>query len=255
MCVVSVCCRLLFGVLGGMSGGGCNLASQCTVQARPHVSVEPPTENGATSHTTRTFTHTPHDAHTHVAMQTCNRATVLLRSRIGATAVSSSAAAASLSAARAFHSHSTRFGSKRASTPRILVTGSVGQIGTELVSALRTKYGVEHVVASDIKAPTPDFPEGPFVWADVMNYDVMARVILENRIDTVVHLASLLSAVGVRDTHTHMADTCMTWHTCAAATHSSRPHHTWLTCAGLFFSFCLFLPLVCLFRSRILSLL
>lgn len=82
--------------------------------------------------------------------------------------------------------------------PRILVTGSVGQIGTELVSALRARYGVNNVVASDIKAPPKEFPEGPFVWADVMNYDVMARVILENRIDSVVHLASLLSAIGVR---------------------------------------------------------
>ncbi len=48
--------------------------------------------------------------------------------------------------------------------PRILVTGSVGQIGTELVSALRAKYGVENVIASDIKAPPRDFPPGPFVW-------------------------------------------------------------------------------------------
>jgi threonine 3-dehydrogenase len=76
------------------------------------------------------------------------------------------------------------------------VTGSVGQIGTELVSALRAKYGVNNVVASDIKAPPKEFPDGPFVWADVMNYDVMARVVLENRIDAVVHLASLLSAIG-----------------------------------------------------------
>ena len=84
------------------------------------------------------------------------------------------------------------------------MTGSVGQIGTELVSALRARYGVNNVVASDIKAPPKEFPEGPFVWADVMNYDVMARVILENRIDSVVHLASLLSAIGVSQ---HSRDT------------------------------------------------
>ena len=50
-------------------------------------------------------------------------------------------------------------------TPRILVTGSVGQIGTELVQALRERYGKENVIASDIKAPPRDFPEGPFVWS------------------------------------------------------------------------------------------
>jgi hypothetical protein len=49
--------------------------------------------------------------------------------------------------------------------PRILVTGSVGQIGTELVQALRERYGVQNVIASDIKAPPRDFPEGPFVWS------------------------------------------------------------------------------------------
>lgn len=95
--------------------------------------------------------------------------------------------------------HASTLGPPPKNPPRVLVTGSVGQIGTELVSALRARYGVDSVVASDIKAPPRDFPEGPFVWADVMNYDVLARVVLENRIDSVVHLASLLSAVGEKN--------------------------------------------------------
>ena len=80
--------------------------------------------------------------------------------------------------------------------PRILVTGSVGQIGSELVHALRMKYGVDNVIASDIKAAPSDYPAGPFVWADVLNIDVLARIVLEYRIDWIVHLASLLSAIG-----------------------------------------------------------
>ena len=88
-------------------------------------------------------------------------------------------------------------GSKQKGPPRVLVTGANGQIGIELVTALRKRYGVENVIASDIKlpqsAPTED---GPFVWCDVMNYDVLARIILEYRIEWVVHLASLLSAIG-----------------------------------------------------------
>ncbi len=35
-------------------------------------------------------------------------------------------------------------------SPRIFVTGSVGQIGTELVATLRTKYGVNNVIASGV---------------------------------------------------------------------------------------------------------
>jgi threonine 3-dehydrogenase len=80
--------------------------------------------------------------------------------------------------------------------PRILVTGAVGQIGSELVAALRSKFGIDSVIASDIKLAPPDYPSGPFVWADVLNIDVLARIVLENRIDWIIHLASLLSAIG-----------------------------------------------------------
>ena len=47
---------------------------------------------------------------------------------------------------------------------RILVTGALGQIGTELVSSLRNKHGNDAVLATDIREPNKDtyFPEGPF---------------------------------------------------------------------------------------------
>lgn len=81
-------------------------------------------------------------------------------------------------------------------SPRILVTGAVGQIGSELVAALRSKYGTLNVIASDIKQPPKKYSAGPFVYIDVLNYDNLARVMLEERIDWVVHLASMLSAIG-----------------------------------------------------------
>ena len=90
--------------------------------------------------------------------------------------------------------HTDSKGSAR--SPRILVTGAVGQIGSELVAALRLRYGQDSVIASDIKLAPADYPAGPFVWADVMNIDVLARIVLEGRVDWVVHLASLLSAIG-----------------------------------------------------------
>jgi nucleoside-diphosphate-sugar epimerase len=50
----------------------------------------------------------------------------------------------------------------------VLVTGALGQIGAELVTALRERLGSDRVVASDIRMPAqPAEPDGPFVYADV----------------------------------------------------------------------------------------
>ena len=51
---------------------------------------------------------------------------------------------------------------------RILVIGSSGQIGTELVEELRVIYGNENVVASDIRQPQIE-QDGPFEILDILN--------------------------------------------------------------------------------------
>ncbi|KAJ5066228.1 l-threonine 3-dehydrogenase [Anaeramoeba ignava] len=81
---------------------------------------------------------------------------------------------------------------------RILVTGSLGQIGTELVSRLRKAYGPENVIASDIKKPSKNHfsIDGPFEYGDVTNIDTLAQLIVKHNIDTVFHLATVLSALG-----------------------------------------------------------
>ena len=58
-----------------------------------------------------------------------------------------------------------------ASTPTVLVTGALGQIGTELVSALRERYGSDSVIASDIREIEghPVINNGPFLTADVLD--------------------------------------------------------------------------------------
>lgn len=83
------------------------------------------------------------------------------------------------------------------SETRVLVTGSSGQIGMELVPFLRAKFGSENVIASDVRSASREFlNEGPFVHCDTTDPTALARIVLENGIDTVIHLASLLSAVG-----------------------------------------------------------
>ena len=80
---------------------------------------------------------------------------------------------------------------------RILVTGALGQIGSELVVALRERYGADHVVSSDIRSPASE-PEhnGPFVHLDCTSQEQLHRVVARYDIDTIYHLAALLSAVA-----------------------------------------------------------
>ncbi|MEM2122444.1 MAG: NAD-dependent epimerase/dehydratase family protein [Candidatus Bathyarchaeia archaeon] len=84
---------------------------------------------------------------------------------------------------------------------RILVTGACGQIGTELVQALRKRYGVDSVIATGhVTKPTREFREsGPFRYLNVLDMERIAEVIVDHDIDVIYHLASVLSAVGERN--------------------------------------------------------
>ncbi len=80
---------------------------------------------------------------------------------------------------------------------RVLVTGASGQIGSELTPKLREKYGIENVVASDIREPSEGLCDsGPFEILDVTDKDRMTSVVREYEIDTVYHLAAILSVKG-----------------------------------------------------------
>ncbi|XP_029104219.1 L-threonine dehydrogenase 2 isoform X3 [Scleropages formosus] len=81
--------------------------------------------------------------------------------------------------------------------PRVLITGGLGQLGVGLAQMLRKHYGVDNVILSDIKKPSPEvFNSGPFVYADVLDYKNMKELVVNNRITWLIHYSAMLSAVG-----------------------------------------------------------
>jgi len=78
-------------------------------------------------------------------------------------------------------------------TGRVLVTGALGQIGTELVEALRQKHGHEAVIATDIREA-----EGCQI-LNVMDKKGIKKLMFEEHITEVYHLAALLSATGEKN--------------------------------------------------------
>ncbi|MGC9372894.1 MAG: NAD-dependent epimerase/dehydratase family protein [Thermovirgaceae bacterium] len=80
---------------------------------------------------------------------------------------------------------------------RILVTGSNGQIGYELVPYLRKIYGAENVLATArSKKPGPVSEGGPFELLEVRDGKTFSRLMSTFKVDAVVHLAGILSARG-----------------------------------------------------------
>jgi nucleoside-diphosphate-sugar epimerase len=82
---------------------------------------------------------------------------------------------------------------------RIVVTGAAGQVGTELVPALRSAYGADAVLATDVKRPDGGaLLDGRFEVLDCLDAAAVAAAVQAHRADTVYHLAALLSASAER---------------------------------------------------------
>lgn len=81
---------------------------------------------------------------------------------------------------------------------RILITGALGQIGSELTMKLRDVYGADNVIATDIRQPEDNHvvQSGPFAILDVMDDKAMFELARTHKVDTIIHLAALLSATA-----------------------------------------------------------
>lgn len=81
---------------------------------------------------------------------------------------------------------------------KILVTGATGQIGSELTLALRKKYGADNVIAAaHKKQPRRELQEaGPLCFLDVTNSVELEKILQKFQVDTIYHLAALLSAIA-----------------------------------------------------------
>lgn len=76
---------------------------------------------------------------------------------------------------------------------RILITGALGQLGTELAVALQEKYGSENVFATDVHpSPNENF-KGSFTTLDVLDKNSISELILKYKITQIYHLAAILS--------------------------------------------------------------
>ena len=84
---------------------------------------------------------------------------------------------------------------------KIMITGSLGQIGSELTIRLRKDYGISNVIATDIRHEddNPVVTEGNFEVLDVTNYEKMMEIAKRYEVDTLIHLAALLSATAEKN--------------------------------------------------------
>ncbi|XP_015785611.1 L-threonine 3-dehydrogenase, mitochondrial [Tetranychus urticae] len=81
--------------------------------------------------------------------------------------------------------------------PKILITGSLGQLGTGLAAKFREIYGPSNVVMSDIiQAPDHLLNKGPYLFADVLDFKNLQEIIVNHRVDWLIHFSALLSAIG-----------------------------------------------------------
>lgn len=84
---------------------------------------------------------------------------------------------------------------------KILITGALGQIGTELITHLQNIYGADSVIASSLGAHHHKSENATYIYEelDVTNASAIYELTKKYQVDTIIHLAALLSAVGEKN--------------------------------------------------------
>ncbi|MDR2010581.1 MAG: NAD-dependent epimerase/dehydratase family protein [Bacteroidales bacterium] len=83
---------------------------------------------------------------------------------------------------------------------KILIIGSAGQIGSELVLKLRSLYGNDNIIASDLKdTPTESIANGPYEKVDINDSKRIVEVVKKYNIDSIINFAAILSANGEKN--------------------------------------------------------
>jgi len=86
---------------------------------------------------------------------------------------------------------------------KILITGACGQVGSELALFLRERYGNDNVIATGHRTKPGEtlLNSGPFHFIECTDIETVREVVRKYRVDTVYHLAALLSAVAEAKPH------------------------------------------------------
>ena len=85
-------------------------------------------------------------------------------------------------------------------TPKILIIGACGQIGTELTHRLRAIYGIENVIASDIRKLNNDIVNtGIFEVINALDFNQIEHLVEVHQITDVYLMAALLSATAEKN--------------------------------------------------------
>ena len=81
---------------------------------------------------------------------------------------------------------------------KILITGALGQIGSELVPHLQNIYGESAIISTDVRKIEnhPIIENGIFEELDVLNKEKYSSIVNKYKVDTIIHMAALLSATA-----------------------------------------------------------